>query len=212
MTEPSTSLDPLAALAPPLALALASHFGSPAGWRQAFGAAATTGAAGWLELAFDPAHAALVHRHAATDRGAEPGVLFAMPAGAAVDAFVAGIDWPRAYQRYVDAVHAASEACAASASDVAGAALLLDVRRAAVHAAATAVLPGAAWRDPAAVADWGPRLPAGRAVVVYCVYGHEVGRVTALRLRALGVDARYLEGGIDAWQRAGLPTEPKAAA
>ncbi len=98
MTEPSTSLDPLAALAPPLALALASHFGSPAGWRQAFGAAATTGAAGWLELAF------------------------------------------------------------------------------------------------------------------YCVYGHEVGRATALRLRALGVDARYLDGGIDAWQRAGRPTEPKAAA
>jgi len=47
---------------------------------------------------------------------------------------------------------------------------------------------------------------------VYCVYGHEVGRVTAMRLRALGVSARFLEGGIDGWQAAGLPTVAKGAA
>jgi Fe-Mn family superoxide dismutase len=47
---------------------------------------------------------------------------------------------------------------------------------------------------------------------VYCVYGHEVGRVTALRLRAAGVDARYLHGGIDGWVAAGRPTQAKGAA
>jgi len=41
------------------------------------------------------------------------------------------------------------------------------------------------------------------------VYGHEVGRATALRLRAAGVDARFLRGGIDGWQAAGRPVDSK---
>jgi Fe-Mn family superoxide dismutase len=46
-------------------------------------------------------------------------------------------------------------------------------------------------------------------VVVYCVYGHEVGRATAMRLRARGLDARFLRGGIDGWKTAGRPLAPK---
>ena len=41
------------------------------------------------------------------------------------------------------------------------------------------------------------------------VYGHEVGRSTAMRLRAMGLDARYLRGGFDGWQAAGRPVEAK---
>jgi superoxide dismutase, Fe-Mn family len=67
----------------------------------------------------------------------------------------------------------------------------------------------ATWRDPACVSDWAPQLPAGREVIDYCVYGHEVGRVTAMRLRAQGVNARFLEDGIDGWQGAGHRTVPK---
>lgn len=52
-------------------------------------------------------------------------------------------------------------------------------------------------------------LPIDRAVIVYCVYGHEVGRSTAMRLRAAGLNARYLQGGIDGWQAAGFPTQAK---
>jgi Fe-Mn family superoxide dismutase len=48
-------------------------------------------------------------------------------------------------------------------------------------------------------------------VVVYCVFGHEVGRSTALRLRAAGLNARYLRGGIDGWQAAGRPLANKPA-
>jgi Fe-Mn family superoxide dismutase len=48
-------------------------------------------------------------------------------------------------------------------------------------------------------------------VIVYCVYGHEVGRATALRLRAAGLKARYLRGGIDGWQTAGRALNPKGA-
>jgi Fe-Mn family superoxide dismutase len=52
-------------------------------------------------------------------------------------------------------------------------------------------------------------LPQGKPVIVYCVYGHEVGRATAMRLRAAGVDARFLQGGIDAWKAAGRPLASK---
>jgi len=47
---------------------------------------------------------------------------------------------------------------------------------------------------------------AGRDIVVYCVKGHEVGSDSAAALRQAGFEARYLEGGIDAWKAAGLPT------
>jgi chromate transport protein ChrA len=38
-------------------------------------------------------------------------------------------------------------------------------------------------------------LPKDRDVLVYCVYGHEVGRSTAMKLRAAGVRARFLPRG-----------------
>jgi Fe-Mn family superoxide dismutase len=77
---------------------------------------------------------------------------------------------------------------------------------------AEALIPGARWRDPPVVDVWARDLPADTKVVVYCVYGHEVGRATALRLRAQGVNARFLRGGIDAWQASGRPVEPKGTA
>ena len=89
---------------------------------------------------------------------------------------------------------------------------MLDVRRAGVYAGATSRLPGATWHDPGSVESWASSLPADRDVVVYCVYGHEVGRATALRLRAAGLRARYLQGGIDGWQAAGRSLETKEAA
>jgi Fe-Mn family superoxide dismutase len=86
---------------------------------------------------------------------------------------------------------------------------VLDVRRAGMFEKAETVIAGASWRDPAAVAAWARDVPRDKEIVVYCVYGHEVGRATALRLRAQGVEARFLRGGIDAWQAAGRPVDPK---
>ncbi len=89
----------------------------------------------------------------------------------------------------------------------------LDVRRAAVHAEATTMLPGATWRGPATVADWGPALarahPPGQPLVVYCVHGHAVSRGAVLALRAAGGDARFLRGGITAWAAEGRPVVAK---
>ena len=60
--------------------------------------------------------------------------------------------------------------------DESAGAMLLDVRRAGVFAQAAHLIPGARWCDPADVEQWAAELPAGHAVLVYCVYGHEVGR------------------------------------
>jgi Fe-Mn family superoxide dismutase len=76
---------------------------------------------------------------------------------------------------------------------------LIDVRRAAVFGQATALIKGATWQDPAAVDTWGATVPGSSALIVYCVHGHEVSRNCASRLQALSVDARFLEGGIEAW-------------
>jgi Fe-Mn family superoxide dismutase len=105
-------------------------------------------------------------------------------------------------------VHAAGEPFGANQDQV-GDALVFDVRRAGVFEKAQTMIPGARWCDPAQVPTWAAELPADRELLVYCVYGHEVGRVTALRLQAAGLKARYLVGGIDAWQAAGRPLVDK---
>lgn len=117
---------------------------------------------------------------------------------------MANIDWAAVYPRYQPAVHAASEPFGVDVQDI-GHACVIDVRRAAVFDQARTPLPSARWCDPAAVATWSAELPSDRAVVVYGVHGHELSRASALRLRAAGLDARYLRGGIEAWQSAGLP-------
>jgi Fe-Mn family superoxide dismutase len=213
------------AMEPAWALALASNFGSVARWREEFVAMgkALGGGSGWVLLVFQPREGTLINQWAADHTHAVAGGVpilaldmyehayhmdYGAAAGAYVDAFMGNIDWGGVYARYQAAVHAASEPFAATQDDVERA-QLLDVRRAAVHQQATSMIPGARWCDPAEVGRWAGELPADRPVVVYCVSGHEVGRATALRLRAAGVDARYLQGGIDGWKTAGRPLVDK---
>jgi Fe-Mn family superoxide dismutase len=69
-------------------------------------------------------------------------------------------------------------------------------------------IPGAIWRDPFALADWAGALPGGRALVVYCVHGHEVSRNARDALRRLGFDADLLAGGLEGWKAAGGEVVP----
>jgi Fe-Mn family superoxide dismutase len=212
---------------PAMKLALDANFGSAERWREEFVAMgeALGGGSGWVLLSFQPREGTLVNQWAADHTHAFAGGVpilaldmyehayhmdFGAAAGAYVDAFMANIDWARVYLRYQQAVHAASEPFGAAQDGVAGA-LLLDVRRAGVFEKAEAMIPGARWCDPGAVSAWATELPKNRDVVVYCVYGHEVGRATAMRLRAAGLKARYLEGGIDGWKSAGRPLVDKPA-
>ena len=90
--------------------------------------------------------------------------------------------------------------------------LRIDVRRRPVFEQASTLLPGARWHDPADVAGWVATLPTDRPVLVYCVHGHAVSRGVLLQLRAAGIDASFLLGGIDGWQAAGFPLAVKQAA
>ena len=84
--------------------------------------------------------------------------------------------------------------------------LVVDVRRRAAFESDSGLVAGATWRDPFQVADWEKYLPRHRPVVIYCVHGHEISGNAAAALRQAGVDARYLEGGIEAWRSLGGPT------
>lgn len=210
---------------PAMQLALDANFGSVERWRAEFVGLgkALGGGSGWVLLLFQPREGTLVNQWAADHTHALAGgvPLLALDmnehadhidhgaaAAAYVDAFMANIDWARVYRRYQQAVHAASEDLGAAQDDAAGA-LVLDVRRAGVFEAATAMIPGARWRDPGQLASWMAELPRDGEVLVYCAYGHEVGRATAMRLRAAGVKARYLQGGFDGWKAAGRPLQDK---
>lgn len=218
-----------AAPAPGMALALAASFGSLERWRAEFVAMgkALGGGSGWVLLVFQPREGRLVNQwaadHTQTAAGGVPILALDMyehayhldhgaAAGAYVEAFMANIDWAAVYARYQHAVTAASEGLQASVHDALQAPRRIDVRRAGVYDAATTTLPSARWRDPAAIDTWAADLPSGDDVIVYCVYGHEVSRAAALRLRAAGIPARFLEGGLDGWAASGQPVQPKPAA
>jgi len=210
---------------PPMALALDANFGSVDRWRAEFVAMgkALAGGSGWVLLSFLPRDGTLVNQWAADHTDALAGGVpilaldmyehayhmdFGAAAGSYVDVFMAHIDWAQVYERYQSAVNGASEPFGASQDEL-SAAEVLDVRRAGMFEQAEVVIPGARWRDPAAVDDWARDVPRDKEIVVYCIYGHEVGRATALRLRAQGVKARFLRGGIDGWQAAGRRVERK---
>ena len=81
--------------------------------------------------------------------------------------------------------------------------VIVDVRRRAAFDKADAMIATAIWRDHAAAADWADSLPDDASVVVYCVHGHAISQSAAATLRALGVDAYYLDGGIEHFADAG---------
>ncbi len=81
--------------------------------------------------------------------------------------------------------------------------LVVDVRREADYAASSETIPGALWKNPDKIDAWIGALPLTLDVVVYCVRGGAVSNSVVDRLRAAGVKARFIEGGIEAWKTAG---------
>lgn len=87
---------------------------------------------------------------------------------------------------------------------------LLDVRRDIARQRDGTQIAHAQWCNPALWLDWKDTVPKDKPVVLYCAHGHEIGQGLTTVLRVMGLDARYLEGGIAAWQAAGLATEAMA--
>ncbi|AZP12363.1 Fe-Mn family superoxide dismutase [Undibacterium parvum] len=211
-----------------LAIALTRDFGSVARWQAEFSALAKAmgGGSGWAILAWSAREGRLVNHWAAdhTHMLAGASALLALDmyehayhmdfgakAAAYVDAFMQNIRWDAVYRRYGAAVagDAAALGVGIAALDNA-AASLIDVRRAEDFAAASDMLAGASWYDPALLAQWSGTLDRTRPVLVYCVKGLDIGRSAALSLRARGFEVRYLSGGIEACRSAGISLQAKA--
>ena len=84
----------------------------------------------------------------------------------------------------------------------AGTAILVDVRE--PDAYATAHPPPARSIPIGALAEQAPELADGRLVITSCGGGTR-GPKAAAQLRALGIEARPLHGGLRGWRSAGAP-------
>jgi len=87
-----------------------------------------------------------------------------------------------------------------------GSGVLVDVRSASDRAVQPRIIPGALRRDARAVGTWAQALPRASLVAVYDSDGNASAREVAPALSDLGYGAKVLEGGIDAWVRAGHAT------
>ncbi len=83
--------------------------------------------------------------------------------------------------------------------------LILDVRRDRAFDADPAMIAGAL-RPDRDVRDFAAAHARGRSLVAYCVHGNEVSQEAARSLARAGHPAWFLEGGIDGWRAAKLPT------
>lgn len=214
-------------------------FGSIAAWRAEFAALGTAlgGGSGWVILAWSPRDRCLVNQWAADHTHVLAGSVpilaldmyehayhidFGAKAATYVDAFLRNIDWSAAERRFAGALgkpagplphyHGADLAPEALRDRIGAgqAPLILDVRRRKAFDAGSDMIAGAQWRQPETVADWAAEVPRGVPVAVYCVYGHNVSHDTVTALRAAGVDAHALRGGIAAWHPIGGPIATKS--
>jgi Fe-Mn family superoxide dismutase len=87
---------------------------------------------------------------------------------------------------------------------------VIDARPPVSKATSPDVMRDATWRDPERVREWAGELSKSEPVVVYCAYGFHVGCKTAIVLRDLGFDAKFMEGGHSAWKAIGAAMKPQA--
>lgn len=223
-----------------LAAALERDFGSVARWRAEFVAMgkAQAGGSGWVLLCWSAALRRLLNQWAAdhTDCLAGGDILLALDmyehayhldfganAGAYVDAFMRNVRWESVTSR-LQRVHSAAEGPAmVAAPSIAVEELrdmlehgdrvaVVDVRLPEDLEAGADGLPTATYIAPDDVAEAAARLPRDVPVAVYCVYGFWVSQDAVAALRARGVDARVVSGGIAAWHAMGGKAAPKPAA
>jgi rhodanese-related sulfurtransferase len=87
---------------------------------------------------------------------------------------------------------------------------IVDVRVDDDAAAVPMLIPGAVRRKDELVEGWADEF-AGQSVVVACAHGGAISAGVAAWLRAAGIDAETLEGGVAGWVDAGHPAVPEAS-
>jgi superoxide dismutase, Fe-Mn family len=146
---------------------------------------------------------------------------FGANAMAYVDTFMRNLDWPGLFQRHEDAVKAPAprplvqpefgEVQGVTVEEVkamlaAGQKVqVFDVRPRHFVSRQQDIADGIEWRDPEQFDKWVGELSKSEPVVVYCAYGFHVGCGTAVKLRELGFDAKYMNSGHSGWKATGGP-------
>jgi len=144
-------------------------------------------------------------------------------AKAYVDIFMRNVDWKALYARYEEAAKVGGlrpleqpefgDLPSVGVEEVkamldAGEPVqVVDARPRACVSWTQEVMQGAIWRDPERVPEWAGELSKSDPVVVFCAYGFHVGCKTAIKLRDLGFDAKFMQGGHSAWKAIGGPVE-----
>jgi len=82
-------------------------------------------------------------------------------------------------------------------------AFIIDVRREDDYEKSDDTLNGAVWKNPALIDEWINQVPKDKKVVIFCVRGGGVSNSVIDRLHAEGIDASYIEGGIEGAKNAG---------
>jgi Fe-Mn family superoxide dismutase len=136
-----------------------------------------------------------------------------------VDTFLRNVDWKAVEERYEDAAKVAPPRPLAQPEfgDLPGISVeevkgmldtgkpvqIIDARPRHFVSRTQDIMEGAVWRDPERVQAWAGDLSKSDPVVVFCVYGFHVGCRTAIALRDIGLDAKFMKGGHSAWRAMG---------
>lgn len=82
-------------------------------------------------------------------------------------------------------------------------AIILDVRRDDDYEASEEVISKSVWKDPLKVDEWVATISKDKQIVIYCVWGGGVSNSIVDRLQADGINAQFIEGGIEGLKSAG---------
>jgi Fe-Mn family superoxide dismutase len=146
---------------------------------------------------------------------------FGANARAYIDTFQRNIDWASTQTRYEDAqktegprplvqrefgdIPAIGVEEVKAMLDAGQRVQVIDARPRSYISRQQDIMEGAVWRDPERIDTWIGDLSKSEPVVVFCAYGFHVGCKTAIALRDVGFDARYMKGGHSAWKAIGGP-------
>ncbi len=88
--------------------------------------------------------------------------------------------------------------------------IIIDVCRPQAFSEVQRMIAGSYWQDHSSVEKWAADFCDCKDVVINCVHGHNVSQMTVSNLRAQGKNARFLVGGVHAWEAAGGATISRA--
>jgi rhodanese-related sulfurtransferase len=81
--------------------------------------------------------------------------------------------------------------------------IVLDVRREDDYTTSSDIIPGATWKDPGKAEEWIGSIDTDKSVVIYCVRGGGVSNSVLDSMHAIGINAQFIEGGIEGLKEAG---------